>query len=55
VAAQLKRDIGIDADLVIGDRGEFTVWIDDEKLVEKHRAKFPEPAEVVAAVRARVT
>lgn len=53
MAAQLKQDLGIDADLVVGNSGELSVWIDGEKVIEKTRAKFPEPGDVVAAVRAR--
>jgi predicted acyltransferase (DUF342 family) len=53
VAAQLKQDLGIDADLVVGNSGELSVWVDGEKVVEKTRAKFPDPGDVVAAVRAR--
>ncbi|MBA2540897.1 MAG: hypothetical protein H0V17_14755 [Deltaproteobacteria bacterium] len=40
------------ADLVIGSSGEFTVWVDSAKVAEKTAGKFPEPASVVAAVRA---
>ena len=53
MAAQLKQDLGIDAELVVGNSGELSVWVDDEKIIEKQRAKFPDPADVVAAVRAR--
>jgi hypothetical protein len=51
VAAQLKSELNIDADLVVGDSGEFTVWVDDRKVAEKSWGRFPEPAAVVAAVR----
>lgn len=40
------------ADLVVGNSGEFTVWVDRAKVAEKTAGKFPEPAFVVAAVRA---
>jgi predicted Rdx family selenoprotein len=55
VAAQLKHELGVDAELVVGNSGEFTVWVDDAKVSEKQWAKFPEPKEVVEAVRARAT
>jgi predicted Rdx family selenoprotein len=55
VAAQLKQELGVDAALVPGDPGEFTVWVDDAKVSEKRSARFPEPNDVVAAVRARAT
>jgi len=53
VAAQLKQDLGIDTELVVGDSREFTVWLDGKKLIGKERGQFPEPSAVVAAVRAQ--
>jgi len=53
VAAQLKKDLALDTELVVGDTGEFTVWVDNAKVSEKRSGKFPEPADVVAAVRSR--
>jgi len=51
VAAQLKQDLGIDADLVVGGSGEFTIWLGDHKIAEKSSGRFPEPEAVVTAVR----
>ena len=52
MAAQLEKDLGVVAEMVIGSSGEFTVWVDAAKVSEKTMGKFPEPAAVVAAVRA---
>jgi hypothetical protein len=52
VAAELKRELGLDATLVVGSSGEFTVWLDDKLVAEKHAGQFPAPNEVVAAVEA---
>jgi predicted Rdx family selenoprotein len=52
VAAQLKQDLGVDTELVVGSSGEFTVWVDGNKVAEKTRGVFPEPGAVVTAVRA---
>lgn len=52
MAAQLKQDLGVDAELVVGASGEFTVWVGDRKVAEKTMGRFPEPAAVVTAVRA---
>jgi predicted Rdx family selenoprotein len=52
VAAELKRAVGLDAKLLVGGSGEFTVWIDDRKVAEKKGGAFPSPEECVAAVRA---
>jgi hypothetical protein len=55
VAAQLKQELGLDAELVHGNPGEFTVWVGDAKVSEKRWARFPDPGDVVAAVRAHAT
>lgn len=51
MAAQLKQDLGLETELVVGRPGEFTVWADDRKVAEKVMGKFPEPAAVVSAVK----
>jgi hypothetical protein len=51
VAAQLKRDLGVDTDLIVGNPGEFTVWFGDRKLAEKSAGRFPEADAIVGAVR----
>jgi hypothetical protein len=55
VAAQLKQELGVDTELVVGNSGEFSVWVDDKKVAEKERGMFPEPTAVVTAVRATQT
>jgi hypothetical protein len=52
VAAELKRTVGVDAELRVGGSGEFTVWIDDKLVAEKKLGKFPSPEECAAAVKA---
>jgi hypothetical protein len=54
VAAEVKRVTGLDAELVVGGSGEFTVWLDDKLVAEKKWGKFPSPEDVVAAVKAAV-
>jgi predicted Rdx family selenoprotein len=46
----LKDELDVDTELVVGNSGEFTVWVDGVKVVEK-RGAFPEPADIVTAVR----
>lgn len=53
MAAQLKQDLGVEAELIVGGSGEFTVWVDDAKVSEKQWGRFPDPVAVVAAVRGR--
>lgn len=42
----------MDAELVVGSSGEYTVWVDGTKVAEKTWRGFPDPADVVAKVRA---
>ena len=51
MAAELKKELGVDATLEVGNSGEFTVWVDGAKVSEKKWMRFPEPKDVVAAVR----
>jgi len=55
VAAQLEKDLGVRAEMIVGNSGEFTVWVDSAKVAEKTMGRFPEPESVVAAVRAATT
>jgi hypothetical protein len=54
VAAELKQSLGVDTELVVGNSGEFTVWVGDAKVAEKKWGRFPEPQDVVSAVRAAI-
>jgi len=51
VAAALKKELGVDAEIVGGDRGEFTVWVDDAVVARKGWIRFPSNQKVVDAVR----
>ena len=37
--------------LEAGAAGEFTVWVGDQVVVEKTTQRFPEPDEVIRAIR----
>jgi hypothetical protein len=52
VAAELKRQVGVESQLLVGGSGEFTVWIGDKLVAEKKMGQFPSPDDVVAAVKA---
>ena len=41
----------MDAALEIGGSGEFTVWVDGKRVLEKSGWRFPGPEDVVAAVK----
>jgi hypothetical protein len=51
VAALIKAETGIEPELVVGARGEFTVWVDRETVAKKDGSGFPADEEAVAAVR----
>jgi len=49
-AAALKNKLGLDTTLIEGDRGEFTIWVDRNRVFSKTDA-FPSDDEVVRAVQ----
>ena len=51
MAAQLKQDLGVAAELIVGTSGEFTVWVGDEVVAQKGPGGFPTEEEALAAVR----
>jgi len=50
-AALIKEAAGLDADLIEGARGEFTVWVGEELVAKKDWLGFPSETDVLAAVR----
>ena len=50
MAALIKELLDLDADLEPGGRGEFTVWVDGNKVVEKSRSGFPADSALITAV-----
>jgi len=51
VAALLKEKAGVDTDLVVGGRGEFTVWVNGKVVARKDSNGFPEDEQILAAVQ----
>jgi hypothetical protein len=51
VAALIKAATGIEPELVVGGRGEFTVWVGEETVAKKNASGFPTEEEAVGAVR----
>lgn len=51
MAALIKEQLTLDADLQPGGRGEFSVWVDGTKVVEKSRTGFPAEPAVILAVK----
>jgi hypothetical protein len=51
VAALIKQDSGIDADLEPGGRGELSVWVDGKKVADKTMRGFPADADLLLSVK----
>jgi selenoprotein W-related protein len=52
LAASLKREFGVDAELIRGSGGVFDVRADGRLVFSKHDVgRFPEDGEVEAAIR----
>ena len=54
-AASIKKELGIDVETVVGDRGEFTVLVNGQKVIGKGFLLLPSEKKVVAAVRKAVS
>ncbi len=51
MAAEIKRALGLDVQLLVGSSGEFTVWLDDKLVAEKKLGMFPSPDKVVGELK----
>ena len=51
MAALIEAETGIAPELVVGGRGEFTVWVGGEAVAKKDAGGFPEDQEAMTAVR----
>jgi hypothetical protein len=51
VAETLKEELGLEAELISGARGEFTVRVGGEVVIGKTADEFPSPSDCVNAVR----
>jgi len=47
VAALIKERLQLETDLEPGGRGEFTIWLDGKKVVEKSRTGFPTEPKII--------
>jgi selenoprotein W-related protein len=54
LAASIKKEFGVDAELIRGKGGVFDVRVDGELIFSKHELnRFPEPGEVERLIRTR--
>ncbi len=52
VAAQLRTEEGVEVETVKGGLGEFSVSIDERKVIDTKRMWYPRPGKIVAQARA---
>jgi hypothetical protein len=51
VADLISRETGEAVELIAGHRGEFTIWVNDQRVAQKDSRGFPAEADVVALVK----
>jgi hypothetical protein len=51
VADALRKEPGVEVELLDGNRGELTVLVDGQVVASKQRDEFPAIDQVVSAVR----
>ena len=52
MAAQLRKETDTQVEVVRGGLGEFSVYIDDRKVIDTSRLWYPTPSKIVKRVRA---
>ena len=53
-AAQLRAELGVEADLIAGSGGVYQVRVGDVVVAGRAKGYFPDAADVVEAVRAAI-
>jgi predicted Rdx family selenoprotein len=52
VAELLKNELGGETELIVGDRSEFSVWVNDKVVLKRENtSSFPEDQKMLEAVR----
>jgi hypothetical protein len=52
VAAQLSEENNAQVEIVRGGLGEFSVYIDDRKVIDTNRLWYPTPRKIVKKIQA---
>lgn len=52
VAAELKKETDVQVETVRGGLGEFSVDLDDRKVIDTNRLWYPTPSKVVRKIKA---
>jgi predicted Rdx family selenoprotein len=52
VGELLKKELGVETELIVGDRSEFTIRVNDKVVFKKESlSAFPEDQKILEAVR----
>ncbi len=55
MAATIKKELGIDSEIVRGSGGIFEVTVDNQKIFsKKDEGRFPSEKEIIDSLRSRV-
>jgi hypothetical protein len=52
VAAQLRKENNAEVEIIRGGLGEFSVYVDDRKVIDTNRLWYPSPGKVVKKIQA---
>ena len=52
VAAELRKETDTPVEIVRGGLGEFSVYVDDRKVIDTNRLWYPTPSKIVKRVKA---
>ena len=56
LAEELRKAIGVEADIIPGSKGIFNVIVDGDNVFSKHKTgRFPEPGEVAGIIKQKGT
>ena len=55
VAAQLRKENNAQVEVVKGGLGEFSVYVDDRKVIDTNRLWYPTPGKIVKKIQALLT
>ena len=51
VAAQLRKENAVEVEVVKGGLGEFSVFLDDRKVIDTNRLWYPSPAKIMKKIQ----
>ena len=52
VAAQLNKENNLNVEMIKGGLGEFSIYIDEQKVIDTNRFWYPTPSKIIKKVQA---